>query len=360
MQLLPYLDLHFRLRVHGPVPDLPFLGPTVRGLLGYGLRQTCCGHDADARGACRLGESCTYAYLFEGPLQLRDSMRRLTLDALPQPFLPLVDPPDRDRGMPAQAGAAVDAQTVRFGIRLIGTACELAPAVIDAIAARERFGFGARSWRYTVEAAGPRHATTASTGSRATPAPSALPSGGAALRLSFVTPTALTGTTSRHDLLGAALIDSAAARLWLLEQAYGVGGPRRSIPRAASPADFRTISVATRPWSLTRRSTRHGRVTRLEGAVGEAIVEGPWHRHSTLLAAIERYGVGRNITFGFGRIRTEVLRSETNGRHSAAQPQRDAGSLARAARLPRWIRLRGAPPARPHDPNILRNDPHHL
>ena len=381
MPPLAYADLTFSLRVHGPAPDLPFLGPTVRGLLGYGLRQTCCGHDADERGACSLGDSCTYAYLFEGPVQLRSRRRGLELDALPQPFLPLVAPPGRaDRG--------ADPQRVRFGIRLIGHASDLAPAVVDAIVARERHGFGARSHAFTVESARIERSPGPWTEvPRAHPASDhgesdalrRLPRGVARMRFRFDAPIALGvprgARAPRHllaqdcierparALLGAAMVDAMARRLWLLEHAYGHSSATiRSIPRAEDPAQFATRDLSLQPFAVDRRSTRHGRTVHLEGSVGHATIEGPWSRLTPLLAAARDFGIGRHITFGFGRVSLElpgagrardaVLSAEgapppSAGKADASvQPTRSSAraEIRRPPRAPRWVRLRGAPP----------------
>jgi len=175
------------------------------------------------------------------------------------------------------------------------------------------------------------------------------PAGRTKVRFAFSTPLALDPSAFDARLLGANLVNAAATRLWLLETAYGVGLPRRSIPRAADPHEFSSASMQLRRWSFERRSTRHGRVVRLAGNMGEAIIEGPWERYTHLLTALERYGIGRHITFGFGRVSAEHLPAEplprsANGQLKISMP--DTGSKARATRIPRWIRLRGAPPVR--------------
>jgi hypothetical protein len=346
---LPSLDLHFALRVRGAVPDLPFLGPTVRGLLGYGLRQTCCGHEPTESGSCSHGDNCTYAFLFEGPLQRRDAFRRLTLDALPQPFLPLVEAPKfaltpstvSRRAETTSKSIHSDPQLIRFGIRLIGTARGLASSVIDAIAARQSYGFGARSQSYTLES------VTQSCPTARVPCSAAQPrttQSQSTIRLRCLTPIAFDRPLEDKQLLGSTIIDAAAKRLWLLEMAYGVGCPQRSIPRAVNPTEFTTRASSLQPWSFTRRSTRHGRVIQLSGQLGEAAIEGPWCRYALLLSAIDHFGVGRNISFGFGRVQYEFVPA-TSPVHTAINGVSKPHSTAHMARVPRWIRLRGAPPS---------------
>jgi hypothetical protein len=179
------------------------------------------------------------------------------------------------------------------------------------------------------------------------------------LRFHFRTPLSLGLRMSEGIHLGAELVDAAARRLWLLEQAYGDGAPDRSIPRAADPREFTTMATQLAPWEFTRRSTRHGRVVRLSGLLGNTAIEGPWHRHGALLGAMLHYGIGRSTTFGFGRVEIEaadaalhrVSRREAPEVSPASPARRTSsaahsGSFARATGVPRWVRLRGnAPPA---------------
>lgn len=357
MPLLPHLDLHFSIRVSGPVPDLPFLGPTVRGLLGYGLRQTCCGHDADESGRCRLGEACSYSYLFEGPPQHRLLARRLELTALPQPFMPLLEPTD---------GANRTGQHLGFGIRLFGAAMQLAPQVGRAVIAREPFGFGARSRGYRTEeiaidgatawsrfrdpACDELHGAIASRIARAVAVDEALHHRSLVCRDSiarwrFVTPVALRDGPVRYGDWGRLLLDGVQRRAWLLEHAYPMSDVRvRATPRPIRTDGFETTSVEVQPVEFTRRSTRHGRVVRLSGAIGSVAIRGPWAQHAELIARAMRYGVGRWNSFGFGRV--EVALEDLPPQTMPCAPADTQAARERRARvsIPRWLRLRGQPP----------------
>lgn len=383
MPLLPALDIHFTVRVEGPAPDLPFLGPTVRGLLGYGLRQSCCGHDADGQGRCSMGESCAYSYLFEGPLQRRLEAEGVGVDALPQPFVTLVDPPDPGR---------TQSQRVTFGFRLLGTAIELAPQVAAAVLARERFGFGARSLGFVLEAVALSHNTVwtrrldascdalaeavrgalpraigaDAVGSPSSSAPSALsqlPAGICTVQWEFRTPLSLRPAACGRSDMAERLLDSANRRAWLLERAYGAQHLlQRSLPHPIDGGRFATHDVTLQPIRIERRSTRHGRVVVLTGDVGTVSVTGPWRDYTRLLAAIERYGLGQSTTFGFGRVRLSYAPQSSGvapppllGPRPAAIPVDHRHPIR--SKLPRWVRLRGAPPSRAGDPRGPSN-PH--
>lgn len=364
---LPYLDIHFTITVAGQAPDLPFLGPTVRGMLGHALRAHCCGHDADASGRCALGESCTYAYLFEAPVQRRISVACADLDGLPQPFLPLVDAPCASRST---------ARDLRFGVRLFGGAADLAPAVAAAVARREGFGFGARSHAFRVQEIQLSEVTawrrTSGTSSeeideieesvhagisraRRTASALALPEGLTHLRFRFETPVALAGAPGGRGDWAARILDATARRQWLLESAYSPHGTPRPLPRESDTSGFKTVREDLSRFAFERRSTRHGGAVRLAGFVGELEISGPWHRHRTLLSEALVSGVGRSCSFGFGRIAVEVVGSATplQPREREFAKQQDAGrtptrdpSLAARLNTPRWQRLRGAPPAK--------------
>ena len=373
MALLPALDIHFTIRVEGPAPDLAFLGPTVRGLLGYGLRQSCCGHDADEQGRCSMGEACAYSYLFEGPLQRRMHAEGLEVDALPQPFITLVAAPN---------AAGAGSQRVTFGFRLVGNATALAPEVAAAILSRERFGFGARSMGFVLEtvalARNPvwqrrqdpsadglaeairRHAPHAI----ARPVLPDLPAGDCTLQWRFRTPVSLRSAAHGSNACFAArLLDAAGRRAWLLERAYGAQQlMQRSIPHPVDGRAFTTRDERLERFRIERRSTRHGRVVTLTGEVGTVSIHGPWREHAALLAAIQRYGVGQSTSFGFGQVEFEI---QLDARRSVAaipdskpepNPTPALKTLAHPnqnrSTVPRWVRLRGAPPTKPSNPNL--------
>jgi hypothetical protein len=344
MPLLPSLDLHFRIRVDGTPPDLPFLGPTVRGLIGYGLRETCCGHPAGDDGRCALAEACPYAFLFEGPAQRRLEREGLVVDALPQPFVPLVEGPRECE----PRGGWID-----FGIRLFGRAVGLAGRVAAAVRAREPHGFGARSSGYLLASAsvGGREAwrresdphaerleravtdaSLAESGRGRLERPHPVVGDGphTALRWTFLTPVSLAAPMASRNGLEAArlLLQTVGRRAWLLERAYPLaGGDERVAPPAIPRRAFVMADRALEPFVCARRSTRHGRTVVLKGEFGAATIVGPWHRHADLVDAARTYALGRHASFGFGRVEIDAV--PLPARFDASHSNGDASSDAR-------------------------------
>jgi hypothetical protein len=352
MTPISYLDIHFTITVAGQAPDLPFLGPTVRGLLGYGLRAHCCDHAAEATGRCAMGDACAYAYLFEGPLQRAMDAERLVLDALPQPFIPLVDAPHAKRA---------SGSTVRFGVRLLGNAIDLAPTVAAAIRCREAHGFGTRSHAFRleqVELAGTpvwqrardcfadqlEEAIRARVPfARSVPKPVTVPAGRSTVRWTFRTPVAVAPWPKRTEDWPTSLIDGMSRRLWLLERAYCLHSAHRAIPRAIDPSAFALRRCELHRFDFARRSTRHGSVVRLGGSVGVLEIEGPWSALAPLLANAAVCGVGQSTSFGFGQVDLEVLgpTAPATQRATGASTARRGAARSPRSSTPRWIRLRG-------------------
>lgn len=373
MSSLRRLDLHFTIRVAGAAPDLPFLGPTVRGLLGYGLRQSCCGHTAGDDGRCPFADACAYAFLFEGPLQQRLAREGVEVDALPQPFVPLVAPP---------AAPSARGNRIRFGIRLIGSATTVADKVATAILARERHGFGARSSGFRLEsvAVAERGAwcraddpyadqleeavrRAAVDALAATPTAAPLLStfeGRSTLRWTFVTPVALGAPLAKSspELAARRVVEAAIRRAWLLGRAYGEDpGLDRPMPRAIGAEAFTTIGRRLESFRCARRSTRHGRTVVLHGEVGHLDIEGPWARLRELVDAASAFGIGSHTSFGFGRLTIGAVPQPPQAR-AARPPSAVPASIDRSggwsvdeprrgrSNTPRWVRLRGTPPPR--------------
>lgn len=362
MRALPFLDLSFTLRVEGQLPDLPFLGPTVRGLLGHGLRQTCCGHGCDDEGRCELGESCTYAYLFDGALPHRIAIERHELDALPKPFVLLID--GVNSSALTTSTQRVHGNHVHFGVRLIGDATALAPQVATAVKAREPFGFGARSHRFQLETVrvngtanwqrcidASLEALEDSLRVRGAAAPLlaaqlAIPRQPCAIRFTFDTPLSL-DFAANPAILGGRLLSSIQRRVWLLECGYATGRTPSSPPRSVDESRFTTISTDLHTFRVDRRSTRHGGRVVLDGLTGSAVIHGPWHDYAACLANITQFGVGLNTSFGFGRTSCVLVDSPTTPSSEQADPDQQPTPNRRPySRIPRWVQLRGPRPSR--------------
>jgi hypothetical protein len=75
---IDYVELGFMARLKSPGWFLPpFLGATLRGALGYILKQTVCQVDHGDCDRCLLKTACAYPIIFEGvPPAERTVMRK--------------------------------------------------------------------------------------------------------------------------------------------------------------------------------------------------------------------------------------------------------------------------------------------
>lgn len=287
---LPSVDLRFRIRVDVE-PELEFLGPTVRGLLGHGLRQVACTHGGSGSERCAAGALCAYARLFEG------ATTRSALVPGPDgltPPAPLVVELDA----PFAARPVADDGTIGFCIRVFGSAIADADRIIEAVAARQRCGFGARSSRYEVVSL----CREDSTQSR----PACDVEQGEVI-FDFLTPLSLRhGQRPEHSIAVSRFVDAARRRDWVMRVLYGHDDQAAAMgpPCPVADGDFTQVAQSTRRWSMTRRSGRQPRAVPMEGLLGRLVLAGDW-RKEHWLSAVERLHVGKYAIFGFGRARVQ-------------------------------------------------------
>lgn len=278
---------------------IEFLGPTLRGLFGYALREAACGHPSDADGYCTQPLGCPYSRIFEG------------LESLPQPFVLLVDPPKR-RSKRMQ---------IRCGVRLFGAAMHDAPLVVRAFEIGESCGIGSDRIHYRL---------TSSLVKAPTPSHSQRtldPSNTRALEWVFRTPLSLReGDDLRANPTGDDIVAAGRRRVCLIRAASGAQGDSPT-PIAPPRGSFRIVKKHIREWRIFRTSGRQGRAVPLRGIIGRMVIEGPWFEEAWWLNEIESTHLGKHTSFGLGSATWQQL------------PAR-GGWL----RLPRWIRLRGFPP----------------
>ncbi len=327
---LAVADLEIELALPHAGLEVDFLGPTLRGLIGYGLREVACHHASDQHGRCSCPARCDYAYLFEGAHPAPPHVLLDRSSALPQPFRLLVPAPHSAR----------DPHAVRFAIRLFGSrAIGLAPRVIDAIDARRPHGIGFRAAHYTLADAAIGPTRTLRLGTAATPART--------LDVRFLTPTMLRQsqrapdqTASPHApaTTGTDLVRAGRARAWLLAHAYGSGAahlPDHHLSDATGRAPRVTLAgqPALASWRIRRHSGRQHRTVDLAGVMGQCTFDGNWSAERWWLGIAHEIGLGRHTSFGLGHVQLPDV-----------EPAHAEPTCART-RLPRWIQLRGLPPA---------------
>ncbi len=298
------LTLDFEARLKCSDHGLRYLGPTLRGAFGHVLKRMVCVREDGRCDTCRIRSNCPYARVFDGAAPPgRSVMRRY--DAVPQPFVLLVAPPGSWEG---------SEEELRFGLRLFGDACELAPYVVEAFIRMGQSGIGPLRIPYTMErvldgkgvivyqrGASGLHLTH---GTAVDTRP--LPDGACTVRWHFETPVhirvggGLDATPSGMDLV------LAGRRRWhLVSSLHGVQSEEACVHLEADA--FRTVRVGLHPWHIDRYSGRQRRRVPLSGVVGELEIHGPWHLAGSWMRVVETVHLGKYTSFGFGRVRWEVV-----------------------------------------------------
>jgi len=303
-----YVELEFEAELEGRRSFLPrFPGATLRGALGYVLRDTVCQlRQADCRH-CVLQAACPYPAIFEGLAPENRRVMRL-YERIPQPFVLVVAWPDR-HGMASSV--------LTWGVRLFGPACSYWPYVVHVYRTVGQRGLGKRRIRYRL-----RKVTDAVTGQVVWSPDNAEPrqpgfgnvlAGGRStpdectLRWVFSTPVRL-ALNSGH-LSGLDLVLAGRRRLHIMEYFYGEGdeqGDSESGERLEA-GQFTTLASRIRPWRLQRYSGRQNRPMSLYGLAGEIVIHGPWGRSGPWLGAVPLLHLGKATSFGLGRARWEVV-----------------------------------------------------
>ncbi len=301
---LECLTLVFEATLAGVDHGLRYLGPTLRGAFGHVLKRMVCVREDGRCDICRIRSNCPYACVFDGAAPMgRSIMRRY--DAVPQPFVLLVAPPGSWDGREDE---------LRFGLRLFGDACELAPYVVESFIRMGQRGIGPARVPYTVQRVLSSNGEVVfhrgrcglhlPRGSCVHARP--LPGESCTVRWHFETPVhirtrgGLDPTPSGLDLV------LAGRRRWrLMSSLHG-----REQDESCVHLDedmFQTVRVGLRPWHIERFSGRQRRRIPLSGVLGTLEIHGPWHHAGSWMGVVETVHLGKYASFGFGRVRWEIV-----------------------------------------------------
>lgn len=317
---LPFVTLGFDAALARREHRLAYLGTTLRGLLGYALKEAACvvAHQDCAR--CTLRDACVYPAVFDGvPSPDRTILRKYP--NAPQPFVLLVASPGHWWG---------EGQRLRWGLRLFGPAARAWTWILEAFRAAGERGVGTHRVPYALErvvdlagvadvesalTAPPEsialHPTTWSAGadSVAPPAvesltPQVTPLAGP-LRISLRTPLHIRASGARQQAIAPLELVLAGRRRWhVLSELYGTDTPEDAEPRPArvEDRDFTVVQQSLADWSIQRFSGRQKRAVPLQGTVGDLVIDADWSRVGGWLSIAERMHVGKYTSFGFGRV----------------------------------------------------------
>lgn len=321
---LPLQILHVRARATRDSPTPPYLGATLRGALGHALRQVACRTGAPTCTACPQLAHCGYGVMWEGG-GAGDLGELARGSDSPRPYVLAWDRPaqrpDRlRRGDP-----------LRFRVTLLGRTEEWLALFVLAIRDALHAGLGAERAPFALErvvVAGPEDALDRPT-ARAIPVyaegmlvpRASLPSQTLwslaqshverlpeRVSLRFETPLALTAGDRRMDVPSLpVIVQRLAERVERLRRAWA-GAPSDHAETldwqalVALANEVHVHAVETHVHRFDRRSMRSDAPVPMAGIVGRmqlSHVPGPVAR---LLSAGTFIHVGKQATFGFGRL----------------------------------------------------------
>ena len=282
-----------------------YLGSALRGGFGRAFRRSVCVLRRSTCDACPLAAQCPYLHVFETPAP--SGVKFLAQDArAPHPFV--ITPPG--------PGVTVE-RDVPVRVVLAGRALDYLPHFVWAFRKLGEEGLGGARVPFSLE----RITQEEETGAPAT----LYDAGGSllasnprlerllvdgngetahAVELHFLTPLRL-----RHRrrlvvrLSFDMLITNILRRLTLLDQCHGDGGWR--VDHKALIEQSRTVRIAganLRWFDWTRYSSRQRTKMQMGGLLGRIRFEGELTPFMPLLRAAEVVNVGRNTSFGLGRM----------------------------------------------------------
>lgn len=316
---LTFVHLRFRAKLSTPDPALRYLGPTLRGCLGYALKEVACSMKHGDCSRCLLRSACAFPEFFGARGEADDGgagaeLREATNERAAggggqsaQPFALEVAAPGSWWG---------DADDLAWGIRLFGRAQRWVPHLIAAYLQAQERGLGPNRTQFelieVVDAVGARQVWAPGdlTVGACAPRPVVDASrvvGAGVMRWWFRTPVRITRQGKAAPLDdGLSIILAGRRRFQTLHAAVLGAEPRDGGSGPYLDAgQFRTVESQLEPWNIERFSGRQRQRVPLRGMVGEVRIEGPWHLAGPWLHAIEQMHLGKHTTFGFGRVSWE-------------------------------------------------------
>ncbi|MHB2020943.1 MAG: CRISPR system precrRNA processing endoribonuclease RAMP protein Cas6 [Candidatus Xenobia bacterium] len=292
---LRVLSIRFRLAACGPVRLPAFSGSTFRGLLGHALRSVAC----SCNDSAHLPQ-CAYHFLFETTAPQGDDIAR--------PFV--LEPPGDVHVVPSGQGFSL-------GIHLLGRGADYLPWFIFAMEEMGRLGIGlSRRDHFKVVAAESQGQCFYRDG-RFIGEPVETHLGTAVgepqevdrVLCHFLSPTRLVHQGQLATVPDLHILIRAALRR--IDQVLQVHAGRalevdyRGL--VAQAAICHLVENESRWFDWERVSQRQQRSMKLGGLVGRACWQGPIGPLLPLLSASTVLHLGKNTTFGLGRIAVQVV-----------------------------------------------------
>lgn len=282
-----------------------FWGPTFRGGFGFALKECVCSFPDIGCDKCKFNDSCAYNYLFETPVPKNSEVMRLYPKA-PHPFV--MEPP-------ANINAKVsEGDTASLGMVLIGRAIGYIPYVILALERFGKKGLGKDSVNFDVELIKDESGTVVYKNERGFPLGTplaktlAIKTGeerSSHFRINLESPLRLQvdGRIQRNPSFTDIFLNL-MRRIQLVSYFHSEDGNHSFKPSmACSPDDVHLVNSSLRWFDNSRYSTRQQRKVPIGGLIGDLCFHGEFGYFLPLLKIGEYIHIGKNATFGLGKIR---------------------------------------------------------
>lgn len=277
----------------GPLP--PYLGSTLRGLLGHSIRDFVCSYPTVKCHQCHISQDCAYAQNFASPGNEAGAVNPFVIHSLTR---------DKVQWNPADE--------CQFDITLIGEASRHVGLFIDALQEMERKGWGSARIPFQLEQiVDPLNQTLIWNSGRAwlrncKPRPLVCNQRRAnSVVIRFDSPVRILVSRNLQRRVGFAdLIQSVSRRIALLSHAYT--DQRLEWDEESMLAEASKVQTTAESWrdiDFERYSMTRGGKLALPAITGWARYEGDLTPFTPLLEAGEKLHVGKNATIGFGHYR---------------------------------------------------------
>lgn len=280
----------FEAKDQGRLP--PYLGSTIRGVLGHCIRDFVCPHPEVKCHRCDISSDCAYAQNFSTPGHVAGAVNPFVIRSLTR---------DKIDWFPGDL--------CQFDITLIGYSSEQAGLFVDAFQEMQSRGWGARRLPFKlIQVTNPvRNTLIWNEGKlwlrNCQPTPLVCEQRRArAASVRFESPVRiLVSRQLREALSFADLVESITRRIALLSHAFT--GHKLEWDEETMLADARKIKTVAQNWrtvNFSRYSMNRTNKLKLDAIEGWARYEGDLTPFTPILAAGEQLHVGKNPTIGFG------------------------------------------------------------
>ena len=293
-----------------------YKGSTFRGAFGYALKQVVCALKRNDCKECLLKNNCFYAYVFE--LRQNDVSEKdgKKIAALPHPYV--IEPPDNKK-ISFKKG-----DDFNFDLLLFGKANDGLPYFIYAfeVMSEKGIGRGLAGGRgkykivnvqsdgkmiYNSEKKKINNCQVAIDLNKHFPAND--DHNIDSIELNLLTPLRLKyQNTLKADIPFHVLIRAALRRVSSLFDAHGDGEPALDYRNLVKRADHVAVLSSSLVWhDWERYSNRQERQMLMGGMIGKITYRGNLSEYMPLLHICEQVHLGKQTTFGLGKIKVKVL-----------------------------------------------------